>query len=79
MKKYPEKTGHNVIGYYSSFLIKDDEKNYIDTLDINGLLTVIQELDKTKGLDLILHTPGGSVSATESIIDYLHGVFWRRH
>lgn len=38
-------------------------------------MSVIKDLDKTKGLDLILHTPGGAVSATESIIDYLHAVF----
>ena len=28
-----------------------------------------------KGLDLILHTPGGSIAATESIIEYLNNVF----
>jgi ClpP class serine protease len=28
-----------------------------------------------KGLNLILHTPGGSISATESIVDYLHRMF----
>ncbi|MBQ6099705.1 MAG: S49 family peptidase [Methanobrevibacter sp.] len=38
-------------------------------------MSVIKDLDKSKGLDLILHTPGGSVNATESIIDYLHAVF----
>lgn len=75
MQKYNEKTNRNVIGYYSGFLMKDDEENFIDTIDINGLMVVIKDLDKTKGLDLILHTPGGSISATESIIDYLHGVF----
>lgn len=38
-------------------------------------MSVIKDLDKSKGLDLILHTPGGSVAATESIIDYIHSVF----
>ena len=33
------------------------------------------ELDVEKGLDLILHTPGGDVAATESIIDYLNNIF----
>ena len=32
-------------------------------------------MDFNKGLDLILHTPGGNVAATESIVDYLHTKF----
>jgi ClpP class serine protease len=32
-------------------------------------------MDKSKGLDLILHTPGGGVAATESIVEYLHAIF----
>lgn len=32
-------------------------------------------LNFEKGLDLILHTPGGDVAATESIIEYLNDVF----
>lgn len=38
-------------------------------------MAVIHKLDKDKGLDLILHTPGGDVAATESIIDYLQSIF----
>lgn len=38
-------------------------------------MTVFHELDHTKGLDLILHTPGGETGATESIVDYLRSVF----
>ena len=32
-------------------------------------------MDRTKGLDLILHTPGGSIAAAESIVDYLRKMF----
>ena len=32
-------------------------------------------MDKKKGLDLFLHTPGGSVSTTKKIIDYLRSLF----
>ena len=32
-------------------------------------------LDRSLGLDLILHTPGGDLAATESIVDYLHKMF----
>ena len=38
-------------------------------------MSVVESLDKNKGLDLIIHTPGGSLDATESIIDYLHASF----
>lgn len=31
--------------------------------------------DRMRGLDLILHTPGGSIAATESLVDYLHRIF----
>lgn len=35
----------------------------------------IHRLDRKKGLDLILHTPGGDLAATESIVDYLNQMF----
>ena len=38
-------------------------------------MTVVHKLDRTKGLDLVLHTPGGAVSATESLVDYLRQMF----
>lgn len=74
-RKLYEKTGRNVIVYYSGWLTIEDEKTSIDSFDKNGFMSVIKDLDKSKGLDLILHTPGGTVDATESIIDYLHAVF----
>ena len=40
-----------------------------------GFMSTINGLDKTKGLDLILHTPGGSIGATESIVHYLKSIF----
>ncbi len=38
-------------------------------------MATIHELDRTKGLDLILHTPGGDAAATESLVDYLRAMF----
>ncbi len=40
-----------------------------------GLMTAVNKLDKSKGLDLILHTPGGEINATEQIVFYLRKVF----
>ena len=74
-KELYEETGRNVIIYYSGWLTSENEETYIDDFDKNGFMVVIKDLDKNKGLDLILHTPGGTLDATESIIDYLHAVF----
>ena len=38
--------------------------------DIQGLMEVIYQLDRDE-LDLILHTPGGTPSAAEAMVDYL--------
>lgn len=38
-------------------------------------MTCSHGVDRSLGLDLILHTPGGDVAATESIIDYLHSLY----
>jgi ATP-dependent protease ClpP protease subunit len=69
-------TGRNVIGYYSGFLSKPG----IQLLDINdedltGFMMAVHKLDRAKGLDLILHTPGGSIASTESLVNYLHIMF----
>ncbi|MCM1564941.1 MAG: ATP-dependent Clp protease proteolytic subunit [Dehalobacter sp.] len=79
-RKYLEQlyslTGRNVIAYYSGWLQKPGIKNTaINDEDKNGLMAVIHKLDKSKGLDLILHTPGGDIAATESIVDYLRKFF----
>ena len=78
-KKYLEKlsdyTGRNAIAYYSGWLQKNPARFQKDMSinddDMNGFMTVVHNLDTSKGLDLILHTPGGEVAATESIINYL--------
>lgn len=47
----------------------------IDDLDKNGFMAMVNGLDFDRGVDLIIHTPGGNVAATESIIYYLHQIF----
>lgn len=70
-------TGRNVICYYSGWLQKPELGTAVavNDTDKNGLMTTINGLDVEKGLDLILHTPGGDTSATESIVDYLWSKF----
>lgn len=70
------KSGRNTIIYYSGWLQKPGlPGTEVNDNDKNGFMTVIHQLDRTKGLDLILHTPGGEVAATESLIDYLKAMF----
>jgi ATP-dependent protease ClpP protease subunit len=73
-------TKRNVILYYSGWLEKQPLVSQglpvdVNDSDKNGFMAVIHQLDRTHGLDLILHTPGGSVAATESIVDYLRAMF----
>ena len=72
MHKY---TGRNIIAYYSGFLQKQDINTSIDDNDKNALMQAVCGLDKNKGLDLILHTPGGDIAATESIVEYIKSIF----
>ena len=76
LRKLYDITGRNVIAYYSGWLQKSGTNNssILDD-DKNGFMTVIHNMDRSKGLDLILHTPGGDTAATESIVDYLRRMF----
>ena len=49
----------------------------INDEDKLGFMQAVHNVDKNAGLDLVLHTPGGSVTAAESIVDYLLKVFKR--
>jgi len=76
LKQLHEITGRNVIIYYSGWLQKPGLGGAgIDDGDKVGFMTTIHGLDRTKGLDLILHTSGGEAAATESIVDYLREMF----
>lgn len=76
IKKLYDMTGRNVICYYSGFLdVHTNPDVSINDNDMSGFMTAIHGMDKSKGLDLILHTPGGEVTATEAIGNYLRKVF----
>jgi ClpP class serine protease len=38
-------------------------------------MMAVHGLNRTLGLDLILHTPGGGIAATQSLVDYLRRMF----
>lgn len=76
-KALTQHTKRNCVVYYScwqqkmgiqgSFSIDDDDRN--------GFMSALYGLDKSRGLDLILHTPGGDLAATQAIVDYLYSFF----
>jgi hypothetical protein len=74
-------TKRNVICYYSGWLQKPELSKpgftgfSVNDNDKNGFMAVIHELDRKLGLDLVLHTPGGEIAATESLVDYLRSMF----
>lgn len=71
-----EKTSRNVIAYYSSFIDRQGVAGIeINDSDINAFMAVVHKLDPNKGLDLILHTPGGGLAAAESLVCYLKKIF----
>jgi hypothetical protein len=76
LKELFDYTGRNVIAYYSGWLKKEKTNNVdIADIDLTGFMNSIKGLDSSKGLDLILHTPGGDPTATEGIVEYLHKKF----
>ncbi|MBR0556363.1 ATP-dependent Clp protease proteolytic subunit [Ciceribacter sp. L1K23] len=75
LEKLFEYTGRNVIAYYSGFLTKTVNGMEVNDEDKKAFMLCINELDREKGLDLILHTPGGDSQATLSLVDYLRSMF----
>ncbi len=76
LKMMSDATGRNVIAYYSGFLQRPGVRTcQIDDNDKNAFMATIHKLDRSKGLDLILHTPGGDLAATESLVDYIRAMF----
>ena len=68
-------TGRTTIAYYSGWLQRRVVGSDINDEDKNGFMLCAHEVQKDAGLDIILHTPGGGIAATESIIHYLKTLF----
>lgn len=69
-------TNRNIIAYYSAFIQKPGiDGTGIDDSDKNAFMQAAHGLDRSLGLDLLLHTPGGNVAATESLVYYLKSLF----
>ena len=81
VRQLHELTGRNVIVYYSGWLEKAQLAQQgltgfeVNDNDKNGFMSTIHQMDRSAGLDLVLHTPGGDIAATESIVQYLRSMF----
>ncbi|MBU6409209.1 MAG: S49 family peptidase [Verrucomicrobia bacterium] len=76
LAKLHRNTGRNVIAYYSGFMSKPGIRGTeINDEDKNGFMMAIHTLKRNEGLDIILHTPGGGITSTQSIVNYLHKMF----
>lgn len=79
LKKIRYHTNRNVIAYYSGWLQKPQLGGLpalsVGDADMTGFMATIHKTDPQKGLDLILHTPGGSIAATEALATYLRSIY----
>lgn len=76
MKMLSDYTGRNVICYYSSYPARDyGYSSMVNEWDISGFMKAMNGLDTSKGLDLIIQTPGGVPTAAEGIVEYLQAEF----
>jgi len=76
LKQLHQHTKRNIIVYCSGWLQKQGVSGAgINDEDKNGFMNAVNGLDRTLGLDLVLHTPGGETAATESLVDYLRQMF----
>lgn len=76
LKEIFQYTKRNVIAYYSGWLQRPNSPDVIvNDKDISGFMLNIHKMDRKKGLDLILHTPGGSLVAAEALVTYLKSMF----
>lgn len=76
LKKLNAITGRPVIAYYSGWLSNPGAfGSDVNDEDKAAFMMAIHKMEKDRGLDLILHTPGGGIAAAESIVDYLRRMF----
>ncbi|UQY83678.1 SDH family Clp fold serine proteinase [Ralstonia pseudosolanacearum] len=77
LRELHKHTGRNVIAYYSGWLFRplNAPNLVVGDDDMNAFMAAVHQFDRSKGLDLILHTPGGDIAATEALVKYLWVMF----
>lgn len=77
LKALHKHTGRNVIAYYSGWLSRPPgtPNLQVGDDDMNAFMAAVHKMKRNAGLDLILHTPGGDIAATEALVKYLWTMF----
>lgn len=76
IRDFSQFRNRNLIVYFSNWLNSTNSFNFdINDSDMVGFKNASKKLDKNKGLDIIIHTPGGDPLATDAIVKYLHKFF----
>lgn len=79
LKALSDHTGRNTLLYSTRWTSAgppaDPDLTAIVPDDIEGFIEVFVGLDRTKGLDLILHSPGGSPAAAEAVVSFIRASF----
>jgi len=77
LQRLQKHTGRNVIAYYSAWLHRppNTPNLQVGDDDMNSFMAAVHQLKRDRGLDLILHTPGGDIAATEALVKYLRTMF----
>ena len=73
LKRLFEYRNRNIIAYYSGWLHRAGASpiSVIADRDFKPFSNTLERLDTSIGLDLVLHTPGGDVAATEKLVNFL--------
>ncbi len=76
LKQAFDLTKRNIILYASGWVSKPEATSFLGIVDedLHGLMEVIHGLSGSE-LDLILHTPGGSLEVAEAFVSYLRSKF----
>ncbi|MCH9807091.1 MAG: S49 family peptidase [Alphaproteobacteria bacterium] len=79
LNRFAEKTGRNALAYYSGWLQKNGPGfgSFVSITDEdkNGLMACFRNMKFENGLDIFIHSPGGNVAATDSLIHYIRSKF----
>ncbi|NLT36751.1 MAG: serine protease [Methanomassiliicoccus sp.] len=79
LARMSEVSGRNTILYSSRWTVPTEGLNpgltMVNNEDIHGFMEAIHDLDYSKGLDLVIHSPGGSPTAAEALVKYIRAKF----
>ena len=74
-----KKRGRPLIVYASNFIGNGSAPNSIDLSDVDGFTDLVNAINDSDSIDVLLHSPGGNPDATERIVGILRRRFAQVH